>query len=130
MNTKDEEEQSADVKIIVIGDAAVGKSKFISRFLEDEYNSFRSSTKALDLYRKEMEVDGEKVTVDIWDTAGQEKYESLHASYYFQADACIMIFDITRKATYTNLKKWNAEVKKYCENIPIVLVANKVDMNA
>lgn len=130
MNTKDEEEQSADVKIIVIGDAAVGKSKFIARFLEDEYNSFRSSTKALDLYRKEMEVDGEKVTVDIWDTAGQEKYESLHASYYFQADACIMMFDISRKATYTNLKKWNAEVKKYCENIPIVLVANKVDMNA
>lgn len=130
MNTKVEEEKSADIKLIIIGDAAVGKSKFIARFLEDEYNSFRSSTKALDLYQKEMDVDGEKVTVDIYDTAGQEKYESLHASYYFQAHACIMLFDVTRKATYTNLKKWHGEVKKYCEDIPIVLVANKVDMNA
>lgn len=129
MNTKVDKEEET-YKIIVIGDAAVGKSKFVARFLEDEYNSFRSSTKALDIYQKEMDVDGEKVTVEIYDTAGQEKYDSLHASYYFQAHACIMLFDVTRKATYTNLKKWNDELRKYCEGVPVVLVANKVDMNA
>ena len=115
-----------DIKIIVIGDAAVGKSKMIERFLEDDFNNFRLSTHALTLYRKDVVLgDGKVVKTDVWDTGGQEKFNSLHASYYFQADVAIMVFDVTRKSTYANLKIWYEELRQHCEEIPVILVANK-----
>jgi Rab-like protein 2 len=68
---------------------------------------------------------GEVIKTDLWDTGGQEKFNSLHASYYFQANAAIMVFDVTRKATYVNLRKWYEELRVHCEDIPVILVANK-----
>ena len=58
------------------------------------------------LYRYDAEVEGKKVAIDFWDTAGQERFASMHASYYYKAHACIMVFDVTRKVTYTNLNNW------------------------
>lgn len=72
---------------------------------------------------------GENVKIDLWDTGGQEKFNSLHASYYFQANAAIMVFDVTRKMTYVNLKKWYEELRLHCEGIPVILVANKIDID-
>jgi Rab-like protein 2 len=63
----------------------------------------------------------------IWDTAGQESFNSLHPSYYFGADVCILVFDATRKITYTNLAKWYQELRTHCPHIPCILVANKID---
>jgi Rab-like protein 2 len=66
---------------------------------------------------------------DFWDTAGQERFEKMHPSYYHQAHACLLVFDVTRKATYKNLGKWYKELREYRENIPCICVANKIDMN-
>lgn len=49
--------------------------------------------------------------IDIWDTAGQESFNELHPTYYFGAHVCIMVFDVTRKVTYTNLRNWYAEMR-------------------
>lgn len=119
-----------DIKVILLGDSAVGKSKLVERFLEDDYQPRRLSTHALTLFRKEKKLgDGSTVKVDLWDTAGQEKFNSLHASYYFQAHVCILVFDVTRKQTYLNLKQWHTELRQHCENIPCLLVANKIDVD-
>ena len=119
-----------DIKVIIIGDSAVGKSKLIERFLDDEYTPHRLSTHALTLYRKNITLgDGTHVNTEVWDTAGQEKFNSLHSSYYFNADVCMLVFDITRKQTYMNLKRWYSELQDHCESIPCILVANKVDMD-
>lgn len=75
------------------------------------------------------EVDGRKLTVDFWDTAGQERFASLHSSYYHRAHACILVFDISRKVTYTNLTTWYDELQQHRRGIPILVVANKIDMN-
>eukprot|EP00970_Alexandrium_tamarense_P012901 scaffold3146_cov186-Alexandrium_tamarense.AAC.2 len=136
----------ADIKVIILGDSAVGKSKLVERYLIDDYNPRRLSTHALTLYRKNIALgddagDGDgncgnsnddnsnTVKVDFWDTAGQETFNSMHPSYYYQAHVCILVFDATRKQTYLNLKHWYKELRTYCPTIPCILVANKVDVD-
>ena len=120
-----------DLKIILLGDSAVGKSKLIERYLMDEYNPRQLSTYALTLFRKEVQLEGEgkKILVDFWDTAGQESFNRMHPSYYYRAHCCLLLFDVTRKITYQHLADWYKELREYCENIPVVLVANKIDVD-
>ena len=108
----------ADLKIILLGDSAVGKSKLLERFLLDDYEERTSSTYALTMYRHNHEIDGEDYKIDIWDTAGQEVFDTLHDSYYFGAQACMLVFDATRKITYQNLSKWYKEMRNHCPKIP------------
>jgi Rab-like protein 2 len=116
-NDVDEQPQTAkidgdlpdpDLKIILLGDSAVGKSKLVERFLMDEYNPRQLSTYALTLFRKvvTLQDSGEVKTVDFWDTAGQESFNRMHPSYYYRAHCCIMVFDVTRKVTYQHLADW------------------------
>ena len=118
----------ADIKLIVVGDTASGKSKLVERFLLDNFEQRQLSTYALTMYRHVATVDSKSYKVDIWDTAGQEQYNNLHPSYYFLANCCILVFDVTRKQTYENLKLWYAEIKQHCQNVPTILVANKIDV--
>lgn len=118
-----------DLKIIICGDSAVGKSKLVERFLLDDYSPRTLSTYALTLFRHNgTGDDGRQWAVDFWDTAGQEQFDTLHASYYFQANACILAFDVTRKVTYKNLDRWYKEMRQHCPDIPCICVANKIDV--
>lgn len=118
----------ADLKIILCGDSAVGKSKLVERFLLEDYTPRTLSTYALTMFRHNHEENGRNWAIDFWDTAGQEQFDRLHASYYFQANACILAFDVTRKITYKNLETWFKEVRHHCPDIPIICVANKIDV--
>eukprot|EP00699_Malawimonas_sp_californiana_P000938 EC714601.1.p2 GENE.EC714601.1~~EC714601.1.p2 ORF type:complete len:76 (+),score=20.57 EC714601.1:341-568(+) len=69
----------------------------------------------------------ESVHGDFWDTAGQERVNSMHPSYYHRAHVCILVFDVTRKLTYTNLENWYRELQEYGKGIPVIVVANKID---
>ncbi|XP_031420525.1 RAB, member of RAS oncogene family-like 2 [Clupea harengus] len=115
------------VKIICLGDSAVGKSKLMERFLMDGYRPQQLSTYALTLYKHTTTVNGKTVLVDFWDTAGQERFQSMHPSYYHKAHACIMVFDVQRKITYRNLAIWYKELRDYRPEIPCLVVANKID---
>jgi len=134
---KEEDElPEADLKIILLGDSAVGKSKLVERYLMDSYVPRQLSTYALTLYRKEAivhDADGreKEVKIDFWDTAGQERFDSMHPSYYNRAHACILVFDVTRKQTYQHLTDWYKEMRDSdgCGNIPVIVVANKIDID-
>merc|ERR1711988_183158 len=123
------------VKVILLGDSAVGESKLVERFLMDGYQPQQLSTYALTLFRHNTELavgpDGErqKIAIDFWDTAGQERFNSMHPSYYFKAHACILVFDVGRKSTYKNLSQWYTELREHCVSIPTVVCANKIDIN-
>ncbi|XP_075455359.1 rab-like protein 2B [Ascaphus truei] len=125
----DQEKYDADqnVKIICLGDSAVGKSKLMERFLMDGFRAQQLSTFALTLYKYTANVDGKSVLVDFWDTAGQERFQSMHACYYHKAHACIMVFDVQRKVTYKNLSTWYTELREFRPEIPCIVVANKID---
>ncbi|ORC88294.1 putative rab11B GTPase [Trypanosoma theileri] len=116
------------VKLILLGDSAVGKSKLVERFLMQRYVPVQMSTYALTLFHYDfIDENDEQVDVDIWDTAGQERFSTMHPAYYHNAHACILVFDITRKATYKNLEKWLGELRNYREHIPCIVAANKID---
>ena len=121
--------EDGDVKIILLGDSAVGKSKLVERFLMASYEPRQLSTYALTLFRHVANIDGEQVKVDFWDTAGQERFNSMHAAYYHMAHACIICFDVTRKQTYKNLPTWYKELRDYRPGIPVICVANKIDVD-
>ena len=69
-----------------------------------------------------------KLIFNVWDTAGQEKYAGLRDGYYIQANCAIIMFDVTSRITYKNVPNWHRDLVRVCENIPIVLVGNKVDV--
>ncbi|KAJ3026024.1 UNVERIFIED_CONTAM: Rab-like protein 2A [Siphonaria sp. JEL0065] len=126
-------EKPADIKVILLGDSAVGKSKLIERFLLNDFVPHQLSTYALTLYRHTCahpSKKGKQLTVEFWDTAGQERFHSMHPSYYISAHACILCFDMTRKITYKNLDTWYDQLTAYRGiTVPIIIVANKVDMD-
>jgi GTP-binding nuclear protein Ran len=70
-----------------------------------------------------------KILFNVWDTAGQEKYSGLRDGYYIQAHCAIIMFDVTSRITYKNVPNWHRDLIRVCENIPMVLLGNKVDMH-
>merc|ERR1711953_644939 len=123
-------EMASEIKLILCGDSAVGKSKLVERFLLDDYSKHTSSTYAITKYIQQIKVDGVgHVTVDLWDTAGQERFMSLHPGFYHGAHAAILVFDVTRKSTYKNLAIWYKELRQYRSKIPVIVLANKIDEN-
>eukprot|EP00667_Euglena_gracilis_P025710 EG_transcript_30386 len=127
--TKGKPKEEPPVKVILLGDSAVGKSKLVERFLMDGYQPQQLSTYALTLFRYEATRDGKTVNVDFWDTAGQERFQTIHPSYYHEAHCCILVFDITRKVTYKNLEKWYQELISQRPGIPCLVAANKIDID-
>ena len=117
------------VKIICLGDSAVGKSKLVERFLLDDYIPQQSSTYAVNLFKYSTKVRGRRVAVDIWDTGGQERFSTMHPSYYHGSHACVLVFDVERKVTYRNLGAWYREMREYRPGIPCLVVANKIDID-
>ncbi|CAF1299544.1 unnamed protein product [Adineta ricciae] len=118
---------SDSIKVIVLGDSAVGKSKLLERFLAKNFEDSRYSTYAINIFKHTTKIDGKPVEVEFWDTAGQEKFDNLHHSYFHQAHACIMIFDATRKITYKNLDRWYTELRDIRPHIPCLCAVNKID---
>ncbi|KAL5009501.1 hypothetical protein ScPMuIL_011806 [Solemya velum] len=123
------DEGEIKVKVICLGDSAVGKSKLVERFLMDGYKPEQLSTYALTLFNYKTEVNGQQVLVDFWDTAGQERFSSMHPSYYHQAHACILVFDTNRKVTYKNMPNWLKELREYRPEIPCLCAGNKIDVD-
>ena len=68
------------------------------------------------------------IRFNVWDTAGQEKFGGLRDGYYIQGQCAIIMFDVTSRVTYKNVPNWHRDLVRVCENIPIVLTGNKVDI--
>jgi small GTP-binding protein len=122
------DEARKPVKVILLGDSAVGKSKLVERFLMQRYQPIQMSTFALTLFKYDVLLnDGTEVDVDLWDTAGQERFATMHPAYYHEAMCCVLVFDVTRKQTYKNLEKWLSELRSFREHIPVLVACNKID---
>ena len=117
-------------KIVVIGDASVGKSSMILRYINNTYSENVKPTIGCDHYEKEVPVGNNKVKLSIWDTAGQERFRGLSSSYYKKARCVVIVYDITRKFSFEKIDFWREEIVNFAENdIIVVLVGTKVDLN-
>ncbi|KAG6640422.1 ras-related protein RABC2a-like isoform X10 [Carya illinoinensis] len=117
-------------KILLIGDSGVGKSSILVSFISNTVKNL-SPTIGVDFKIKLLTVGGKKLKLTIWDTAGQERFRTLTSSYFRGAQGIILVYDVTRRDTFTNLSDvWAKEVELYSTNQDCVkmLVGNKVDM--
>ncbi|KAK3598664.1 hypothetical protein CHS0354_020425 [Potamilus streckersoni] len=116
-------------KLLLIGDADVGKSSLIRRFADNTFTESYNSTIGLDFITKIIQLDGKTIKLQIMDTAGQERFRTITSSYYTGADGIIVVYDITDKESFNNVKKWLQEIDRYaCENVKKLLVGNKCDL--
>ncbi|KAF7840115.1 ras-related protein RABC1-like [Senna tora] len=116
-------------KLLMIGDSGVGKSSLLLCFTVDTFEEL-SPTIGVDFKVKYVTLDGKNLKLAIWDTAGQERFRTLTSSYYRGAQGIIMVYDVTRRETFTNLSEvWAREVDLYSTNQDCIkmLVGNKVD---
>ena len=123
------ENPTMNIKIALVGDCGVGKSSIALRYTRNEFLSNYISTGGASYSNKIVEKNGEKLQLDIWDTAGQEKFRSLGKNFYRDAYIILMVYDITRQETFDNLKKiWYPEITQNGVEKPLLaVVGNKSD---
>lgn len=116
-------------KAVMIGDSAVGKSNLLSRFARDEFRLDSKPTIGVEFAYRNIRVGDKLIKAQIWDTAGQERFRAITSSYYRGALGALLVYDITRRATFENTKKWLRELREFCSScMAIVLVGNKSDL--
>ncbi|KAA0202053.1 hypothetical protein HAZT_HAZT003581 [Hyalella azteca] len=118
-----------DGQIVLIGDSGVGKSNLLSRFTRNEFNLESKSTIGVEFATRSIEVDGKTIKAQIWDTAGQERYRAITSAYYRGAVGALLVYDIAKQLTYSNVERWLKELRDHADqNIVIMLVGNKSDL--
>ena len=119
-------------KIVLLGDSGVGKTCIISRYISGNFDESSATTNGASYCSKNVNFDklGKNLLLDIWDTAGQEKYRALTKFFYKDAAVCILVYDITRKDTFDNIKSyWYSQLKENSDpNIIIGIAGNKCDL--
>ena len=116
-------------KIIIIGNSSTGKTKIIERYLTNNFEENSQPTLGFETHNKEFQIEQDKITAQIWDTAGQEKFGSLTASYYKNAKGALVVYDITDKASFDKVEQLVVDLKNGGDiNIYIILVGNKKDL--
>jgi len=116
-------------KLLLIGDSGVGKSCLLLRFADDTYTESYISTIGVDFKIRTINLDGKCVKLQIWDTAGQERFRTITSSYYRGAHGIIVVYDVTDRETFNNVKQWLHEIERYAnENVNKLLVGNKCDL--
>ena len=126
-------ENELTVKAVLLGESGVGKTSIISRFIDNSFEKNKKSTTGADYTGKTMYFDeygGKKIKFEIWDTAGQEIYRSLTKIFYKDAKIAVLVYDITKRETFEELKKyWYNQIKESATpDIIIAIAANKCDL--
>ena len=123
------EEEPPSYKILLLGDSTVGKTCFLLRYTDDTFLDLHMATIGLDYRLKTMILDDQKmVKVQLWDTAGQDKFRAITRNYYKGARGIILIYDVTNIKSYENIKKWINEIKdEISDKVTIILIGNKID---
>ena len=124
------------IKLVLLGESAVGKTALALRFAEEQFNEFQQfretkPTIGVAFLTKTVSLDDTKVKFEIWDTAGQERFHSIAPMYYRGAQAAIVVYDITKEDTFERAKTWVRELQRQASsNVVIAVAGNKVDLAA
>ena len=116
-------------KIILIGDSSSGKTNIINRYISNKFVENSQPTIGVEMFSKDFQIEDDSVHAQIWDTAGQEKYNTLTSSYYKGAKGALIVYDVTQKTTFDKIERYIDELKDNADkNVFMVLVGNKSDL--
>ena len=128
MTEKDNTSDSV-YKVLLLGDTKVGKTCFLMRYTDNTFQETHMSTIGLDYRLKTMKLSsGKNVKVQIWDTAGQDRFRAITKNYFKGAHGIILIYDVTDEQSFDNVSNWINQIKEEAsDNVIIFLVGNKID---
>ncbi|KAK3139061.1 hypothetical protein QOZ80_5AG0377220 [Eleusine coracana subsp. coracana] len=120
---------SVSFKLVLLGDGRVGKTSLVLRYVNNVFSDKQEATVQASYLTKRLVVEGVPITLSIWDTAGQEKFHALGPIYYRDADAALLVYDITDSDTFNRVTKWIKELQQMAsKDIVIAIAANKSDL--
>ena len=117
-------------KVLLLGDSTVGKTCFLKKYTDKTFQDVHMSTIGLDYRVKTMTLkSGKVVKLQIWDTAGQDRFRAITKNYYKGANGIILIYDVTSIQTYENVKNWITQIREEASpNVIIYIAGNKIDL--
>ena len=125
----EESEQNTSVKLVMIGETNVGKTTLISRWITNVFDPDETPTVG-GCYLRQLTIDGKKVDLFLWDTAGQEEFNSIVPMYLRKASVVIVTVSIDRISSFQEVNKWIDMAHERCEGAPLVLAVNKMDLQS
>ena len=125
----DDENYEMMFKVVLVGDSFVGKTNIMSKYLKNEFHDDSKATVGVEFGSKQFIIEGHTIKAQIWDTAGQERYKAITSAYYKGSKGALIVYDITRKDSFTNLEKWVNELKSTADpKVTIIIIGNKNDL--
>jgi Ras-related protein Rab-8A len=122
-------QRERQIKLLMLGDSATGKTCILQKFTEGTFNSSFITTIGIDFRSKTMLYKGAMKKVVIWDTAGQERFRNITRAYYRGSMGMLLVYDITNRTTFNNITNWIKEIKSNTsDDLEIVLIGNKSDL--
>lgn len=123
------------LKIIILGDSGVGKTALLHRYVHSQFIQEHKATIGADFITKEISVDDKLVTLQIWDTSGQERFQSLGTAFFRGSDACVLVYDITNDQSFKQIEMWRSNFLEQSspentEKFPFLLCGNKCDLQS
>lgn len=116
-------------RLVMIGDSGVGKTAILLRYSDNMFNTSFITTIGIDFRIKTIELNGRRVKLQIWDTAGQEQFHSVASSYYRNAHGIMLVYDVTRPESFIHISKWVNNIGANAPtNVKRVLIGNKCDV--
>ncbi|GMM46135.1 Rab family GTPase [Pichia kluyveri] len=117
------------IKLVLLGEAAVGKSSLVLRFVSNDFQENKEPTIGAAFLTQKCTVNDRTIKFEIWDTAGQERFANLAHLYYRNAQAALVVYDVTKPASFIKARHWMKELKEQStKNITIALIGNKYDL--
>jgi len=116
-------------KIIIVGDLSSGKTNIVTQYISHKFVQDSQPTIGVEMFNKDFQINEDKVSAQIWDTAGQEKYNALTSSYYKGAKGALVVYDITQESTFLKVEQFVKDLReKSDKNVYMILVGNKIDL--
>jgi small GTP-binding protein len=120
-----------NLKILLLGDSSVGKTCFLLRYVEDTFTHNHISTIGVDYKIKLVNENNQLIKLQIWDTAGQDRFRCITKNYFRGSDGIMLIYDITNQMSFNNIRNWITQIKDSLgDDARITLVGNKVDLES
>jgi small GTP-binding protein len=117
------------LKVVIVGDSGTGKTKLTIRYVQNTFETNALPTVGVDFLIKEVHVQGSSYRMEIWDTAGQEKFRTITESYFRNASGALIVYDVSNEKSFESAPRWLASLRRQVgDSVPVMLIGNKDDL--